>query len=73
MERIFHGRYTKEFREEAVKLVTEEGLSASEVSRRLELPSSTIISWLKAVRAGRLGETGKHQRQSGEVELGWPV
>ena len=31
-ERFPHGRYTKEFREEAVKLVTEEGLSVPEVA-----------------------------------------
>jgi len=28
MERVPHGRYTKEFREEAVKKVTDEGLKA---------------------------------------------
>ncbi len=35
MERIPNGRYTKEFREEAVKMVTDGGLSALEISKRL--------------------------------------
>lgn len=69
MERIPNGRYTKEFREEAVKLVTEGSLSAPEVARRLDLPKSTIANWLRPSRAGKLGEIGKHQRQLSEVEL----
>ena len=58
MERIPNGRYTKEFREEAVKLVTEDGLSVPEASRRLDLPKSTIFNWLRSARAGKLGEIG---------------
>lgn len=69
MERIPNGRYTKEFREEAVKLVTEDGLSVPEASRRLDLPKSTIFNWLRSARAGKLGEIGKQQRQLSEVEL----
>ena len=37
MERIPKGAYTKKFREEAVKLVTEGGLSVSEVGSRLKV------------------------------------
>ena len=35
MKGVPHGRYTKEFREEAVKLVTEGNLSLPEAARRL--------------------------------------
>jgi transposase len=42
MKRIPKGKYTKEFREEAVKLVTEGGLTLPEAGRRLSLPPSTI-------------------------------
>jgi len=38
MKGVPQGRYTKEFREEAVKLVTEEGISLPEAARRLSLP-----------------------------------
>jgi transposase len=63
------GRYTKEFREEAVKLVTEEKLSLPEAARRLSLPPSTIGNWIKAYRAGRLGEVGKTRRPLTEIEM----
>jgi len=69
LERIPRGRYTKEFREEAVKLVTEERLSWSEASRRLSLPSSTVGNWVKAHKAGRLGEIGKSYKPLSEIEM----
>ncbi len=69
MKRLPEGRYTKEFREEAVKLVTEERLSLPEASRRLFLPPSTLATWVKAFKAGRLGEVGKTYRSLTEVEM----
>jgi len=66
---IPQGRYTKEFREEAVKLITEEKLSLPEVARRLSLPPSTIGNWVKAYKAGRLGEVGKTYRPLTEIEM----
>ena len=68
MERVPHGRYTKEFREEAVKKVMVEGLSVVEVSKRLSLPKSTLEQWLRVSKAGHLGEVGKGQRPLTEVE-----
>ncbi len=53
------GKYTKEFREEAVKLVTEENLSLPEAGRRLSLAPSTIGNWVKTYKSGKLGEVGK--------------
>jgi transposase len=69
MERLPKGKYTKEFREEAVKLVTEKGLSVPEAGRRLNLPPSTIANWLKAYKAGKLASVGKSQRPLTEVEM----
>lgn len=54
MERIPNGRYTKEFRVEAVKLVTEGGLSVPEAGRRLSLPPSTLNTWVRLTRPGNL-------------------
>ena len=45
MERIPNGRCTKEFRGEAVKMVTDGGLSVLETSKRLSLPKSTLERW----------------------------
>lgn len=69
MKRGPQGRYSKEFREEAVKLVTEERLSVPEAGRRLSLPPSTITSWVKQFKAGRLGDIGKAYRPLTEVEM----
>ena len=69
MQRIPRGRYTKEFREEAVKLITEDKLSLPEAGRRLNLSPSTIGNWIKADKAGRLGEVGKSYRPLTDVEL----
>lgn len=69
MKGIPNGRYTKEFRAEAVKLVMEGGMSLPEVARKLSLPPSTLGNWLKAHKAGKLGDVGKTQRPLTEVEM----
>jgi transposase len=69
MERIPRGRYSKEFRIEAVKLVTEDHLSLPEVGRRLNVAPSTIGNWVKAHKAGRLTDIGKSQRPLTELEM----
>jgi transposase-like protein len=66
---IPRGRYTKEFREEAVKLITEEKLSLPEAGRRLNLAPTTVGNWVKASMAGKLGEIGKSYRPLTEVEI----
>jgi transposase len=69
LKRGLQGRYTKEFREEAVKLVTEGKLSLPEAARRLSLPPSTLGNWIKAYKEGRLGEVGKTYRPLTEIEM----
>ena len=39
--------YTKEFKEEAIKLMKEEGYSQREVSKRLGISHSTLYRWEK--------------------------
>ena len=68
-QRIPKAIYSKEFREQAVKQVMEEGFSAKEAARRLTLPVSTLAHWVKVAQTGKLGEIGKTQRQLTEVEL----
>lgn len=67
-QRIPNATYSKEFREQAVKKVTEEGLNSKEAAKRLSLPSSTLTYWLKAAHEGKLGEISKAQRPLTEVE-----
>jgi len=69
MERIPRAIYTKELREEAVRLVTEGGLSIPEVGRRLSIASSTLRYWVRANKEGKLKEVGKHQKPLSETEM----
>lgn len=45
---IPNGIYSKEFREQAVKQVQDEGLSAEVVAKRLSMPKSTLAAWVRA-------------------------
>ena len=69
MTRLPQGRYTPGFREEAVKLVIQEGLTSGEASRRLSLPKSTLENWVRMSKAGKLTEIGKGQRPLTEIEV----
>jgi transposase len=68
MERLPHSKYTKELRLEAVRLVTEGGLSVQEASVRLSMPKSTLESWLRAFKSGKLERIGSSQRPLTEME-----
>ena len=72
MKRAPQGRYTREFRQEAVKLVLEENLSLPEAGRRLSLAPSTLGYWVKLYKAGKLGDVGKSYRPLTDVEMDWP-
>lgn len=66
---IPQGRYTKEFREEAVKLVTEGRMSVPQAAKQLSLPKSTLENWIKAYKSGKLGDIGKTYRPLTEIEM----
>jgi len=69
MKGVPQGRYNKEFREEAANLAIESNESLPEVARRLPLPTETLRNWVKAYKAGRLGEIGKNRRPLTEIEM----
>jgi Transposase and inactivated derivatives len=66
MERVPKVVYTKEFKEEAVKMVTEAGLSIPEVGRRVSVGKSTIAYWVKLAKEGTLSNDGKQRPVTGE-------
>jgi transposase len=66
MERIPRVVYTKEFKEEAVKMVTDAGLSISEVANRVSVSKSTIAYWVKLAEKGALSNGGKQRPVTGE-------
>jgi len=66
MEKVPRVVYTKEFKEEAVKMVTEAGLSIPEVSRRVSVNESSIRYWIKRAKEGGLSNGGKQRPVTGE-------
>ncbi len=69
MKGIPQGRYTREFRQEAVKLVVEDKISCREAAQRLSLAPSTLAYWVKAYKSGKLVDVGKAQKPLTEVEM----
>jgi transposase len=69
MERIPNAFYTKELREEAVKLVTEGGLNIPEAGRRLSIAPSTLRYWVTVSREGKLKDVGNTQKPLTEMEM----
>ena len=56
-----HQRYTPEFKDEAVRQVTERGHPVQEVADRLGVSSHSLYKWVKAVRPN------KDERRSDEL------
>ncbi len=45
-----HPRFTPEFKEEAVRQVTQRGYSVKEVAERLGVSTNSLYNWIKAAR-----------------------
>jgi transposase len=45
--------FTQQFKDEAVRLVLQEGLSTPEASRRLEISDKTLANWVRLARRGK--------------------
>ena len=46
MEKLPRQKYTKEFREQAVKLVSEQNLTVPEAAKRLSMSGQTLSNWV---------------------------
>jgi len=69
MAKLKRGRYTLEFKQEAVRLVAL-GQSPASVARTLGVVEQTLGNWLKAHRAGILqGSPGKSQVSAEQMEI----
>ncbi len=51
-------RFTPEFKEEAVRQITERGYSIAEVSERLGVSAHSLYKWLRAVKPDNSGTAG---------------
>ena len=54
MEKLPRQKYTKEFREQAVKLVSEQNLTVPEAAKRLSMSGQTLSNWVFKARQGKL-------------------
>ena len=68
MNRLPKARYTKEFREGAIKLA--EAVGSSEASRRLSTLLKSLANWLRASKAGKLEDIGLQEKPQTEREAG---
>jgi|SRR3954447_21224388 transposase len=68
MNRIPKAVYTKEFRDEAVKLAMTDGVSVSEAARRLSISMKTLANWVRAAKDGKLEKVGQTQKPQTEIE-----
>ena len=68
MERLPRQKYTKEFREEAVRLVLEQKLTTPEAARRLAMSDKTLANWVFRARQGQLAGLGETRRPVTELE-----
>ena len=68
MERVPRQKYTKEFREQAVRLVLEQDLTTPEAARRLAMSDKTLANWVFRARRGQLATLGESRRSLTELE-----
>jgi transposase len=69
MTKANRGRYTLEFKQEAVRLV-ESGQSIAAAARSLGVVDQTLFNWVKAQREGKLiGARGKAQLSAEQMEM----
>ena len=62
-------RYSPEFRDEAVKLVLEQGLPQEVAAKRLSIPKGTLANWVAAVKRGGAAVPGARTVTELEAEI----
>ena len=54
MKRIPRRIFTEEFKLEAIKLITQQGLTIAEVGRKLDVASKSLRTWMEQQERGKL-------------------
>lgn len=67
-DKIQRRKFTDEFKQDAVKLVIEQGYNASEVGRRLGVAQSNINRWARQHRRSTETPSGNDQELTAEVK-----
>ena len=68
METLPRQKYTKEFREQAVRLVIEQDLTIPEAARRLSMSGQTLSNWVFKARHGKLAGIDEHRKPVTDLE-----
>jgi len=68
MEKLPRQKYTKEYREQAVKLVIEQKQTIPAAARNLSMSAKTLANWVFRARHGKLSEVGESQRPVTDLE-----
>ncbi len=63
MEKLPRQVYTREFRQQAVEMVTREGLGIAEASRRLSLSPKTLTNWVRRAKNSSLPDAAPAPRR----------
>ena len=58
MEQLPRQVYTTEFRQQAVEMITRDGLSIAEAARRLSISPKTLLNWVRRAKSGNLPDAG---------------
>lgn len=68
MERLPRQKYTKEFREQAVRLVIEQDITIPDAARRLAMSGQTLSNWVFKARHGKLAGMDASRRPVTDLE-----
>ena len=68
MEKLPRQKYTKEFREQAVRLVREQELTIPEAARRLSVSDKTLSNWVFKARHGQLASLDGNRKPVTDLE-----
>jgi len=68
MEKLSRQVYTSEFRQQAVEMITRDGLGIAEAARRLSVSPKTLTNWVRRARGGDAPGTAAPRREVTEAE-----
>lgn len=68
MGKLPRQKYTKEFREQAVRLVIEQELTVPEAARRLSMSGQTLSNWVFKARHGKLAGMDGNRKPATDLE-----
>jgi transposase len=66
MEKLPRQVYTTEFRQQAVEMITRDGLSIAEASRRLSISPKTLANWVSRAKGGEQPEAAPRREVTEE-------